>query len=1200
MTISTRFAFLRLGPALWLLVLLLGLASLRAAYGQTSTAPFEVNVTPPGPVSLTNTNTSQLLTATVVPGLNGVVLATALQADGKLLVGGYFTTFNGVSCGKIVRLLTNGSLDTNFNPNGVFSDSVKTIVVQPDQKILVGGYFRTFGTAVCGGVVRLNTDGTRDTGFSVSAPMLAGQSYVATIAVQLDGKVVVGGYNFNSNGNTGSTGGLNPSLARYSVAGVLDTGFQPWFRSGAVVTGVALLGNQPQSVVVGGSMLPTSTIGGFGNYTLLVLNSSGGFGTSFTTQFTGEGLYINSSYYAVTALAVANVVNSSGAYIGSNVAVARRHTDNSQFVNNVHYLTLSSTGAAATFSNGIATGVTAPNNAVYALAFQSDGKILLGGSFRLANGSISYLARLNAPAPGATTLTPDATFSASPDARVNALAVQSNAAGVVSTIAIGGNFTTYNGTPSKRFARLSSTGVLDPASVVGATYQWRRNNSDLIGATSATYTAGISGTYTVAVAISGVAGQVVSNPVVVTGRKLTIITSTPAAGTYDTVIVKPGGIGKLTGDITIVDNLVVEAGGILRLGPYHVLPGVAGSKFQLQPGGTLSVGDPLGITTAGPGAVTTSTRIFSPDASYTYTGTTNQTTGNGLPSLVRNLTDSTAASATLTLSTPVTQGQTVAVGETLTMASAGNFILNGQTLTLLSSAAGTALVVDRSAGTGTGGRVVGTAIVQRYISPAPTNPGPGYRYYSPPVSGPTVTVGSLATAGFQPVINSAYNNAPNPRTVTPLPNVFKYNLSRTTTTPTNSLSAVDFGLESPASLGELLEVGKGYAVKLPAKAKISFTGTLNTGPQALTLSRRSTTVPLAANGGWNLVGNPYPAPLDWSLVAANDRTNLDAAIYTYVSTDSTNATAGYYTASVNGWGESPVVATGQSFFVRVSDGQTTGNLNFKNTQRVTSYTPQATFSRPAGGLASGVEVGLSGSQNGGGGGSGKPSVAIYEDSQGAFSGASVTAFSSDTDAYRIPSTNGLSVSIAAAVPEEELAIKAYQTIRSGSGSSVPLTVRVDRGGRYTWRGLKVQPPQGFSAYLYDSQANISHDLSLRPDYFFDLPIGQPATTIVNRFFLRFAPTVLATADAQAATRAIAVFPNPAHQQVSVQIPAVPGAAAVQATLLNELGQVVRRQATALPAAGTSFPMNLLGLAPGVYALHLQLGSATVVRRLVVE
>ncbi|RZK88382.1 MAG: T9SS type A sorting domain-containing protein [Hymenobacter sp.] len=66
------------------------------------------------------------------------------------------------------------------------------------------------------------------------------------------------------------------------------------------------------------------------------------------------------------------------------------------------------------------------------------------------------------------------------------------------------------------------------------------------------------------------------------------------------------------------------------------------------------------------------------------------------------------------------------------------------------------------------------------------------------------------------------------------------------------------------------------------------------------------------------------------------------------------------------------------------------------------------------------------------------------------------------------------------------------------------------------------------------------------------------------------------------------------------MPAVPAANRVDAELLNTLGQVVRRQSAALPAAGAHFTVPTTGLATGVYVLRLQAGASTITKRVVLE
>jgi len=96
-------------------------------------------------------------------GPNSTIKSVAVQADGKILIAGDFSTINGVTRNHIARLSSNGSLDATFDPGVGPSSSVEAIKVQPDGKILVGGDFYTFNGVAQRYVARLNVDGTLDT-----------------------------------------------------------------------------------------------------------------------------------------------------------------------------------------------------------------------------------------------------------------------------------------------------------------------------------------------------------------------------------------------------------------------------------------------------------------------------------------------------------------------------------------------------------------------------------------------------------------------------------------------------------------------------------------------------------------------------------------------------------------------------------------------------------------------------------------------------------------------------------------------------------------------------------------------------------------------------------------------------------------------------------------------------------------------------
>src|SRR5439155_5779816 len=93
------------------------------------------------------------------------VLNVAIQKDGKVLAGGIFTTVDTESRNNIVRFNPDGSLDRGFAPAQVTGGGVHIIVVQSDAKILLGGYFTSVNGVSRNGVARLLENGNRDTTF---------------------------------------------------------------------------------------------------------------------------------------------------------------------------------------------------------------------------------------------------------------------------------------------------------------------------------------------------------------------------------------------------------------------------------------------------------------------------------------------------------------------------------------------------------------------------------------------------------------------------------------------------------------------------------------------------------------------------------------------------------------------------------------------------------------------------------------------------------------------------------------------------------------------------------------------------------------------------------------------------------------------------------------------------------------------------
>ncbi|HEX8428841.1 DUF4394 domain-containing protein [Hymenobacter sp.] len=570
---------------------------------------------------------------------------------------------------------------------------------------------------------------------------------------------------------------------------------------------------------------------------------------------------------------------------------------------------------------------------------------------------------------------------------------------------------------------------------------------------------------------------------------------------------------------------------------------VSGATLTSAPGGVLTINGNFtnnGGTTLGSG---TGSIVFNGAAAQTISGTT---------TFFNNL---TTGAAGLTAGGPVQVQRVLALN--------GNLTSNGN-LTLLSNATGTAHVVNIN------GTVVGNATVQRYIDGG-ANASAGYRHYSAPVSGSTVA--DLTTSGFSPVVNSAYNTAADPSSVTPFPTVFGYDESRVTTTGNPAPQDFDKGFFSPAALGDALETGRGYTVNIPASQTVDFLGTLNNG----TVTRSNLTRGTQAESGWHLLGNPYPSPIDWDLVG---RSSVDATVYVFRSSGPYAGTYSSYVANGTGTnGGTDQIATGQGFFVRSSTAGAAGTLTFTNAARLTTYanpTFQRTTTDPL------VRLDL---RNAGGN---ADEAVVY------FAAGATTGFDSSFDAYKLTGSSPLL--LASQTSAERLSINGMPALGTGD-VLVPLVVDGAQAGSYTLRATELlNLPAGTYAYLRDQQTGTVTDLAAQASYSFTLTPGAAT----GRFSLQLTQQrILANAPA-ALSQQVALYPNPAREQVSLSLPAALAKQAVRVSVVNTLGQVVLTRELSATRGTDVQLLSLSGVAKGIYTVRLSTSAGVVNKRLVVE
>lgn len=145
----------------------------------------------------------------------------ARQPDGKIIVAGHFTTFNGQARNHLARLNSDGTLDSTFNAGAGPNAAVYAVVLLPDGRMIIGGAFTSINGTTARMVARLHADGSLDSSFT---PLSFGGGSgwrVECLALQTDGKIVLGGTFYFGSGS----GSQRLGLCRANSNGTLDSTF---------------------------------------------------------------------------------------------------------------------------------------------------------------------------------------------------------------------------------------------------------------------------------------------------------------------------------------------------------------------------------------------------------------------------------------------------------------------------------------------------------------------------------------------------------------------------------------------------------------------------------------------------------------------------------------------------------------------------------------------------------------------------------------------------------------------------------------------------------------------------------------------------------------------------------------------------------------------------------------------------------------
>ncbi|SDY68516.1 T9SS type A sorting domain-containing protein [Hymenobacter psychrophilus] len=359
-------------------------------------------------------------------GANGFISALQLQPDGRILIGGGFTTYNGTDRLTVARLNANGTLDPTFVPSGITARrQIGALALQADGKILVGGGDNLDTGIPGGGVARLNADGSLDTSFNIGTGITSPQGFVRAVFVQADGKVLVGGTFTSFNDQTVS------NVVRLTATGSLDPGFAAT-TDGAV----RAIDQQPDGkIVLGGSFEKVNSAAAPRLARLLI---NGTIDPAFNVGTGPNG-----------TVASLMVQRNGGAQFNGSIVFAGSFTQVNGAVRNRVARVFDNGTVDATFANGVAA-----NGAINSVTQIGAGQFLLAGYFSQYDGVVKTgLARITA------TGTNEASFGALTEANGFIGQATPLASGKILII---GTFNSFNGTPVPTgVRRLNADGTLD-------------------------------------------------------------------------------------------------------------------------------------------------------------------------------------------------------------------------------------------------------------------------------------------------------------------------------------------------------------------------------------------------------------------------------------------------------------------------------------------------------------------------------------------------------------------------------------------------------------------------------------------------------------------------------------------------------------------------------------------------------------------
>lgn len=401
--------------------------------------------------------------------------------NGKILITGNFTSFNGFPTNKIVRLNSDGSIDSTFNIGEGFNDNVNAIEIQSDNKIILGGSFTFFNSSEANRIIRLNEDGSRDTTFSGSGFT---KGAVQIIKTDVAGNIMAGGsftgfYNdenvnrvvlLNSDGTINSNFETDLGPGNNSVLALAQDSEGSWYTGGSFSTFDGQNQGRLAKVYANGELdISYLSAGvGFDNAVLKIISLEDKKEMVFGKFTKYNNIPVSRIARLLEDGTLDNSFNTGQVGVNNSVETAVKQTDDKIIFagsftkyNNGAYGRIVRIFANGVIDNSFNSG-SGFNGTVYTMAVQPDQKIIAAGSFSRYN-NVNALAKIVRLFPDGSR---DLSFNANleTDAAIQCILIQPDG-----KILLGGKFSKFNDNKDySRLVRLNSDGSIDTSFNIGA------------------------------------------------------------------------------------------------------------------------------------------------------------------------------------------------------------------------------------------------------------------------------------------------------------------------------------------------------------------------------------------------------------------------------------------------------------------------------------------------------------------------------------------------------------------------------------------------------------------------------------------------------------------------------------------------------------------------------------------------------------